>query len=197
MPSTALRRIQLSDIEATPWKNGGGVTREIATGLSPGTGQGWGWRFSIADVEQDGPFSIFSGVDRAIAVIEGSGMDLVHSNGSVTALEPLQVVKISGEESLFGRLRSGPVRDLNIMTQRDRFEATMEIWRGPRAVVSQINGHACLLIHNLAGSCTVRLAGGQVDDLTPGETLIQEGRGSFDAALADDSRAAAIWIKPK
>jgi environmental stress-induced protein Ves len=34
----------------------------------------WDWRVSIADVVQDGLFSLLPGVDRTIAVVEGEGM---------------------------------------------------------------------------------------------------------------------------
>ncbi len=34
------------------------------------------WRVSIADVERDGPFSRFPGIDRTIVLLEGAGMRL-------------------------------------------------------------------------------------------------------------------------
>src|SRR3546814_2998707 len=79
MPGSSTRRILTSDIQATPWKNGGGVTREIASGGGTGSrpGPSWGWRVSLAEVAQDGPFSTFPETDRVIAVIDGAGMDLV------------------------------------------------------------------------------------------------------------------------
>ena len=42
-------------ITASPWKNGGGVTREVAKSPS----QAPFWRLSIANVDQEGPFSSF------------------------------------------------------------------------------------------------------------------------------------------
>src|SRR3546814_4601859 len=138
MPGSSTRRILTSDIMATPWKNGGGVTREIATGGSMHPNQAWGWRVSLAEVAQDGPFSIFPETDRVIAVIDGGGMDLVAPDGATIALEPFQAVRISGDESLSGHLRRGPVRDLNVMVRRKQFAAEMEIWSGPRGTASQV-----------------------------------------------------------
>lgn len=194
MPSSFIRRTLLSDVEATPWKNGGGVTRQIATGVAPCPGLDWGWRFSIADVECDGPFSIFPETDRIIAVIEGDGMDLLHPDGTVTALEPFQPVRISGDDSLFGRLRGGPVQDLNIMTARGDFEATLDVWHGPRTATLETGGLDCLLIHNLSGSCAVRLGGGETHELVPAETLVHEGRGVFEILLAEGTHAAVIRV---
>src|SRR3546814_3572601 len=99
MPGSSTRRILTSDIMATPWKNGGGVTREIATGGSMHPNQAWGWRVSLAEVAQDGPFSIFPETDRMIAEIDGGGMDLVSPEGATIALEPFQAVRRSEEHT--------------------------------------------------------------------------------------------------
>ena len=195
MPSSSTRRILTSEIQATPWKNGGGVTREIATGSAPGPGPGWGWRVSLAEVAQDGPFSIFPATDRVIAVIDGAGMDLISPDGATVALEPFQAVRISGDEPLSGRLRHGPVRDLNVMVLREHFAADMDLWQGPRSATSDVGSEDCLLIHSLAGRCAVRVDSGKPHDLTPGETLVHEGQGSVGFQLADDSRAAVIRIR--
>ena len=195
MPNTSTRRILLSDVKATPWKNGGGITREIATG-GVGTGQDWGWRVSIADVERDGPFSIFPNTDRVIAVIDGAGMDLRDSEGIVTALEPFHTVGISGDDPLFGRLRRGPVRDLNVMTLRDRFAATLDIWHGPRAATLEVGKNDCVLVHSLNGSCAVRV-GGETHQLAPAETLLRQGQDSLEIQLAADVRCAVIRIAPR
>jgi len=197
MNGAGTRRILLSETRPTPWKNGGGVTREIAVGAAPGSDLGWGWRFSIAEVERDGPFSIFVGVDRIISVIAGEGMDLRHADGSLTPLEPFQPVRISGEELLFGRLRRGPVQDLNIMILRDRFEATLEIWRGPCAGTVTTGAQACLLLHALDGSCTARLPGGVRHDLAESETLVQEAAAVCEIRLSAGMRAAVVCVKSR
>jgi len=201
MPSTSIRRIRVAEIPATPWKNGGGVTREIATGAAADTGNGagsgwaWGWRVSIAEVAQDGPFSIFPGVDRVIAVIEGAGMDLVAPDGRILPLEPFQPVAFSGDDALFGRLRGGALRDLNVMVQRRHCTATMDIAQGPRKKTWQGVGGNCLLVHSLAGRCTVTVDGDEAEELTPSDTLLHEGPGSVVIDLADGGRAAVIQIR--
>ncbi|HEV7980797.1 HutD family protein [Amycolatopsis sp.] len=63
--------LRWADHVPVPWKNGGGVTREVAGGFSD-----FGWRVSVADVSTSGPFSVFPGVDRTIMGVEGSGMVL-------------------------------------------------------------------------------------------------------------------------
>ena len=54
---------------AAPWRNGGGVTRELLRlAARPATGS---VRVSVADIEADGPFSPFPGVERWFAVLRG------------------------------------------------------------------------------------------------------------------------------
>ncbi|MGF1591752.1 MAG: HutD family protein [Kiloniellaceae bacterium] len=198
MPDSSTRRILTTDIEATPWKNGGGVTREIAAGGDPdgdaGGAQGWGWRVSLAEVAQDGPFSVFPDTDRVIAVIDGVGMDLVSPEGATIALEPFQPVRFAGEGPLSGRLRRGPVRDLNVMVRRSLFEAEMEVRHGPHSAVLKGDSRGCLLVHNLAGRCALRVDGGHPHDLMPEESLVHEGEGNLELQLAADGRAAVIRI---
>src|SRR3546814_17304108 len=92
MPGSSTRRILTSDIQATPWKNGGGVTREIASGGGTGSrpGPSWGWRVSLAAVAQDGTFSTFTAPERVLAVHDGAGMDMGAGAGAVIALEPMR-----------------------------------------------------------------------------------------------------------
>jgi len=52
-------------ITTLPWKNGGGVTREVAKSHSRAPF----WRLSIANVDQEGLFSSFEGLDRILTVI--------------------------------------------------------------------------------------------------------------------------------
>jgi hypothetical protein len=201
MPGTATRRIRLADIVATPWKNGGGVTREIATGTradgGAGWAQDWGWRVSLAEVAADGPFSIFPETDRIIAVIDGRGMDLLRPDGTILALEPFQPMRFAGEAPFEGRLRDGPVRDLNVMARRGLFAAEMEIREGPCSATVESGSYDSLLVHNLAGRCELRGTGGAAHDLEPGETLVHEGRGSFELEIGNGSRAAVIRISSR
>ena len=62
-----------ADIAPQRWRNGGGWTREL---LAWPDAAGWQVRLSVADVERDGPFSAFPGVQRWFAVLEGEGVEL-------------------------------------------------------------------------------------------------------------------------
>ena len=68
--------INLADVVPTPWKNGGGTTREL---IAWPDAEHWVWRMSVAEVAQSGPFSRFEGVQRWFAVLGGAGVALTHN----------------------------------------------------------------------------------------------------------------------
>jgi environmental stress-induced protein Ves len=189
------RRVRLAEVPATPWKNGGGVTREIATGGTAAGGTDWGWRISLAEVAKNGPFSIFPETDRVIAVIAGSGMDLLRPDGSRLALELFQPRHFAGEEPFEGRLRDGPVRDLNMMVRRGRFAAEMEIVSGPCDYDAAGAAGGALVILCLAGGCRAEAHGGAPQDLTAEEALIHEGAGRCTLQVAEGGRAALLQVR--
>src|SRR5687768_10431330 len=76
-------RLAVAELAAHPWKNGGGVTREIAAHPPGASLADFEWRMSIAEVAGDGAFSRFEGVDRCIALLDGAGMQLRSSDGTV------------------------------------------------------------------------------------------------------------------
>ncbi|MCV2865551.1 HutD family protein [Albidovulum sediminicola] len=99
------------DFDTQPWKNGSGVTHEIAR---EDHGAGLLWRLSIAEVGTDGPFSAFPGLARVLTVIEGAGLHLHTPEGRLDAL-PLAPVAFSGDTPVRSRLIDGPVRDFNVI----------------------------------------------------------------------------------
>ena len=198
-PEATTRRLRVADIAATPWKNGGGVTRQIATGSLPGESAeeatAWDWRVSLAEVAAEGPFSVFPETDRVIAVIEGAGMDLQADDGTSLALPPFQPVRFAGDVRYFGRLRDGPVRDLNVMVRRGHYDADMDIRQGPCSVEAASEPGGVLLLLNLAGLCRLHPATSGDDNLAEAEALIHEGSGRVSFSLAPDSRAAVLRIR--
>ena len=70
------RILRAADHRRMPWKNGRGETVEVAV-HPPGAGlDDFGWRVSMAGVTEDGDFSIFPGIDRSLAVLSGTAVDL-------------------------------------------------------------------------------------------------------------------------
>ena len=110
--------LRAADRKAVPWKNGGGITREVAA-WPPGSGfDDFAWRVSMAEVREDGPFSNFAGVDRILTVLEGA-MRLTIEGGGVFELSlDTPPGNFDGEAPAASELTAGPVLDLNVMTRR-------------------------------------------------------------------------------
>ncbi len=111
-----------ADYTQMPWKNGKGITHEIAAQRD---GDDFLWRLSLAEVTEDGPFSRFPGKDRVLTVIEGEGLELEMESGVLTATLGDPVV-FSGEVDLFSRCIDGPVRDFNVIFAPDQIAARVE-----------------------------------------------------------------------
>jgi environmental stress-induced protein Ves len=120
------------DLAVTPWHNGGGVTREVASGRFPGGQDGeaaatpFDWRISIADVATAGPFSALTGVDRVITLVEGELMVLV-VDGRQAHLRLHEPFAFPGEAATTCELPQGRTRDLNLMTRRGRCTGSVEV----------------------------------------------------------------------
>ena len=139
-----------ADYRRVPWKNGGGHTLEIAAEPPGSTVAGFAWRVSVADIERDGPFSVFSGVDRTLVLLAGNGMRLTGACEPLelhTAYEP---VRFAGEAALHCALVAGPTRDFNLMVRRSRAHGDVVVVRGePRA----LDAASACVCYAAAGAC--------------------------------------------
>ena len=122
-------RFDLRTIAPQPWKNGAGLTREIASGGVSATD--FDWRFSVAEVERDAPFTAFPGIDRCITLLRGAGMRLRALDGSIdhALTTPLVPFAFCGEAALAATLVEGASTDFNVMTRRGRWYDEVKVQR--------------------------------------------------------------------
>lgn len=167
----AAKKIDVVGLAAAPWKNGGGVTREIACAPAGAGMNDFAWRLSIADVAASGPFSAFPGVDRVIMLLDGDGMRLEFEDGAVHELRtPFAPYRFGGERALHARLAGAPSRDFNLMLRRGRAAGEIRVWR-ENARLPDSAGIVCLLA--ACGSWEIRGSGeGQM--LQAGQALVGE-----------------------
>lgn len=102
------------DVTPQPWRNGGGQTREL---LAWPPGADWQVRISRADIESDGPFSAFPGVQRWFVVLEGAGVALHFSDGHKLLHRGDTPFAFDGAAAPMCSLRDGPTQDLNLMVR--------------------------------------------------------------------------------
>jgi environmental stress-induced protein Ves len=138
-----VHRFDTETLTAGRWRNGGGTTREIASQGAGAGGQGFGWRASVADIDRDGPFSAFAGVERTLTLLAGDGVRLVcpgvFDRLLTRAGEPFV---FSGDHAPAAELPGGACRVLNIMVRRGRRRSRIEQVSRPLAAPV---GHAGVL----------------------------------------------------
>lgn len=100
-----MRVIRRADCPTRPWRNGGGISHEIA----------WhehdDWRLSLAEITRDGAFSDYTGFDRTLTVI-GEGLRF---DGRPIGPAPHA---FRGEDAIHATLHAGPVLAFNVITRR-------------------------------------------------------------------------------
>jgi environmental stress-induced protein Ves len=187
----ALQVIRYGQHIEMPWKNGFGVTREICRLDDE---DGLLWRASIATVDRSGPFSLFSGCDRTIVLLEGDAMALRFEDGEQVQLQRGIPYSFSCERPVAGEIEGQTCRDLNLIWRRkalDVTESAFVLW-GSGDVRCRPAGWHLLLVAK--GEATVE-AGPQVTELMTGDAILF--RDPHKAALLDvaiDASEAEIFI---
>lgn len=136
-----MQRFAIADLPRTPWKNGGGSTRELVC-QPPGAGMDrFDWRVSIASIAQSGPFSVFPGIDRIILLLDGDGVQLVapsHFNHRLGA--PNQPFAFAGDVAVDCTLLGGESTDFNVMTRRGVVQADVTVHNAPATLPATTGG---------------------------------------------------------
>jgi len=123
-----ITKIKLKDLKETPWKNGGGATKELLRLPHPFDPKLFMFRLSIANIKASGPFSVFDGVDRILILLEGSGLLLKFDSKKETILnQTLVPILFRGEEVIKSELLTGDIRDFNVMTDRSLGKSEIKI----------------------------------------------------------------------
>jgi len=135
--------VALADVTPSAWKNGGGITRELLAWPHP---TDWVFRLSVAEVQTDGPFSRFDGVQRWFAVLSGAGVGLRVGAGvslrmgagvglRMGAMAPSEVHVLTPASSplcfdgalpVDCTLIDGATHDFNLMVRTDQAQARMQ-----------------------------------------------------------------------
>jgi uncharacterized protein len=183
-----LRLIRQSEMTEGPWRNGMGVSWEIASHREPGAAD-FSWRFAKARIDRDVPFSIYPGVDRVFMQISGNGLDLEFEGGQVLAVHESNLPHaFACDVPLKCKLLDGPCFDLNLFTVRGSYEA--------QASVLKLNGMETLDLSNieavffaLEGSVVLSGQGGAVQ-LQTGDATVA----AMEQGVSIAGNAASLFV---
>ena len=145
--------LNASNCRRVPWKNGNGMTLEIATDAGT-VGGDWSWRISIADVPERSTFSVYPGVDRFMMRLDGTRLDIVRGENTFVVPDTDIALAFAGEEEVVGIPTGTGVRDVNLMVRRDRWRGALHILRdgcmradAPKVLVHAAHGDIEIHVH--------------------------------------------------
>jgi environmental stress-induced protein Ves len=133
----------------SPWKNGGGVTVDIAE-------EGEVWRFGRTPIVAPGPFSDYTGFDRLQVLVAGSGLVLKTPSGEIDVRQPFRPVRFAGETPIASRLEAGPVEVVNLIGDRSRVRIDLRVLDEGRALRIGPGTH---IVYNPLGDSTLEIDG--------------------------------------
>src|SRR3546814_862900 len=134
--STRIEAIPASALQPSPWKNGGGITREIHVYPAGAGPESFAWRISAADVTQAGPFSSYRNIDRTIVLTHGGSMLLLDGAGRTHhRLKRWEPHQFSGETTIRAELPDGPTRDFNLMVRRGAGTGRLTVQTAPQTLI--------------------------------------------------------------
>jgi environmental stress-induced protein Ves len=147
-----------ADYRHMPWKNGGGVTTDIAVSMRGGFAHGeWDgivWRFSRTAIATPGAFSDLSGYDRELALVSGEGLVLETADGEIDVRQPFRPVRFAGETEIVSRLEAGPVEVVNLIGDRARVSIKLSCLSGDATMACPAG--TCI-IHAAANDCELSI----------------------------------------
>jgi len=157
-----------------PWKNGGGVTTEIAIAPAGATLDTFDWRVSAAQVDVPGPFSRFVGVDRTLAVTAGGNLTLHGAGSGEIPLAPGgPPASFPGEAGIHATL-DAPLRDFNVMTRRNAWAHHVEVLAleaGAQRTLPLLRQRMHWLIYCVQGALSVGAQGAGEVQAKPGAAI--------------------------
>ena len=111
--------VRVSDVTPVPWRNGGGLTRELLAWPDPND---WLLRVSVAEIQRSGAFSSYPGVDRWFAVLDGGAVRLATEGAEPVELSASQpgLHAFPGDQATQCIALGAATRDFNLMARRGR-----------------------------------------------------------------------------
>ncbi|MDP9096777.1 MAG: HutD family protein [Pseudomonadota bacterium] len=112
------RVLRAAGLPVSRWPNGAGRKADLLTGD--------GWLIGFAWLDADAPFSMLTGMDRTITLVEGPGFTLDVAGQALSVEARFEPTCFDGGAVTACQI-AGPSRVLNAMTERARFRHAVAI----------------------------------------------------------------------
>jgi environmental stress-induced protein Ves len=125
-----------------PWKNGRGELVIIAADGGPSwENMGVAWHFGRTAINEEGPFSDYTGYERLQVVTKGAGLVLVAPDHLIDLRLPMRPQRYDGGLAIRTRLEQGPVEVVNLIANRAQFDITLHVAEGGEQIVCKTGRH--------------------------------------------------------
>ena len=183
-----LRLIRQNELVEGPWRNGMGVSWEIASHREPDAKE-FSWRFAKARIDRNVPFSIYPGIDRVFMQISGNGLDLEFEGGQVLQVHESNVPHVFPcDIALNCKLLDGPCFDLNLFTARGTYEAQASVLKLNGMETLDLTGFEAVFFV-LEGKAVLSGQGGAVS-LNKGDAAVA----SYEQMINIAGHSATVFI---
>jgi environmental stress-induced protein Ves len=147
-------------------------------------------RVSVAEIESDGPFSEFEGIDRWFAVLRGEGVTLRWPSRERSLGPESGPVSFDGAQAPDCSLHSGATTDLNLMCRRSAGQGQM--LRTPSHPVWQSSAPWRALFTVCAA--TLEINGEWAAELAPMSLLVSRSAVGETWALRAPEPPQSFWL---
>ncbi len=181
--------IRQSEFKSTPWKNGGGITREALR--VPASGDFFRWRVSVAHIDRSGPFSDFAAYNRIMVLLRGGGVALRFSNGEQSVLREVgDVAQFDGALATQCELLGGPCVDLNLMVDKALSGVHAQVQRLQQPIALPAAKDRVTVIFPIGGALVVH-AGAAAATLEPWDLAVMPHSAGQAGTLVQHPAATA------
>ncbi|WP_371344990.1 HutD family protein [Ancylobacter sp. IITR112] len=189
-----LRVIGPAEHRLVPWKNGGGITRDVLLLPEGASHEDFDLRISLAPIVAEGPFSSFPGIDRHITRLSANPLSLAFAQETraLARLEPFYFDSVLQPRSL---LQDGPAEVLNVMTRRGRWHAQVMPATGGNGPLLAAPEGGRVMLHAVTGIWQVGDAAGAVL-VRPGETLLAADAQTLRVSCEPAGEAVVAFLTP-
>ncbi len=183
-----IKIVELAHAAPQPWRNGGGITRDL---LAWPVADHWQLRISVAEVAREGPFSAYPGVDRWFAVLHGAGV-VLHFGDLDQRLTPhSEPLHFDGANAPGCALIDGATQDLNLLVRQDAGLGQMSRALPGADWLSAAPLRAVFTLH----AAKLQVAGRPVAALPAGSLAwTTQAAGLPWQMVADDALLGAWWL---